>query len=95
MENDYNQKEIEKNIKTFLTYGEVVKWTIIILSSLTALAFMATNVMGGPIGLVILTVGIVSAIVTSAKIKWYGYTLRCLNEKSSNNNIKDIDNEEN
>ena len=76
--------EIEKNIKSFLTYGDAIEVLMIIGVIITAIICFSSENTG--VGFIVLICGIISAVVTSMAIKWFAYTLKCLYEIK--NNIK-------
>ena len=76
--------EIEKNIKSFLNYGTTIEILTIIATCIAAFGCFAEEEPG--IGFIMLFCGIISALIVSMAIKWFGYTLHCLYEIKNNTN---------
>ncbi len=95
--NDYGNKsidsDIEYNIKSYLTYGNISKWVIIVATIIISLICF-TNEETIIIGILILPIGLIIAFLISVMIKWFGYSLKCLYDIRNNTNNNKINNKE-
>ena len=76
--------EIEKNIKSFLNYGTTIEVLTIVGTIIATFGCFAED--ETEIGFIVLFCGIISALIVSMAIKWFGYTLHCLYEIKNNIN---------
>ena len=75
--NNYDNKEIEKSISSYLTIATIFEIAIIIISIICFIVCLGNEVSTG-LSFLILILGIAIALLLSMTIKWFGYTLKCL-----------------
>lgn len=70
-------KEIEDNIASYLVYGDIVKWLMLILAVISFIIGLASG--EGILAWIIISISFVFFGLLSAMIiKWFGYVLKCL-----------------
>ena len=82
MEEKYKKitnEEIESNISSYLLYGDIVQFVIIVLAIIVLVAgLISTEGQGGLLWIIISIAIICSGLLSSMMIKWFGYVLKCL-----------------
>ena len=70
---------IEKNISSFLAWGEVIKWLMIILGIIIFIICLTSKeeILSGIFMLIIF---IIYGFLSSMLLKWFGYVLKCLKD---------------